>query len=661
MEQGLISLDTETTGLDFWHGARPFLVTTYNGEENVYWQWRVNPRTRMPRVPEKDVREIRALIDGCEAVVMQNAKFDVRAMETIGVRDWPWHKTHDTLMAGHLLDSNGSHKLEDMATFYLPELPDPYRPGALLEKITKEARRRAPEEYRLARAGDPMMPSAKSTTWKFDTWLPSQTGRTARERTAVAEYANLDSLMTYYLFLRQRASLEERELWQIYLERLKVLPIAYEMEEHGVTLNQTRLEALYEQYQQEAVEAERKCVAIAQRHGGYVLTLPKSGNNKSLLEFVFGDGERKNLGVQPVARSKKTGKPSLDKSSIAQILEQADGDVLEFFQALLDKRKRDTAVNYMDGYRRFWLPVAGELEWYVLHPSLNPTGTDTLRWSSSNPNEQNISKQEGFNLRYCFGPLPGREWWALDAKNIELRIPAYEAGEEEQIRLFERPDDPPYFGSHHLLVFHLLWRDRLELDVDKDPECLLKAKKRYASTYYQWTKNGNFAVQYGAVPESGTADKAYHKSGAQLEVMRRFSRVSSLNTEMVRHAQTHGFVETIPDRSLGCRRGYPLCCRDRATGRVLPTVPLNYHIQGTAMWWMLKAMLRCKRYLDTLGPDYRMIMQVHDEIVFDFPYKEKKGNLPKINRIRRLMEQGGEDIGVPTPVGVDYHLNNWSE
>jgi hypothetical protein len=56
-----------------------------------------------------------------------------------------------------------------------------------------------------------------------------------------------------------------------------------------------------------------------------------------------------------------------------------------------------------------------------------------------------------------------------------------------------------------------------------------------------------------------------------------------------------------------------------------------------------------------------MVCQVHDELVFDFPYRPNKGNMPKIRKLRRLMEQGGDDIGLPTPVAFTYHASNWSE
>ena len=86
------------------------------------------------------------------------------------------------------------------------------------------------------------------------------------------------------------------------------------------------------------------------------------------------------------------------------------------------------------------------------------------------------------------------------------------------------------------------------------------------------------------------------------------------------------------------------------------------------MWLTMKAMIRSQAYLDRLNhlfPDaggFFMIMQVHDELVFDFSKgSTPKGNYGKVMKIAALMEKGGEDIGVPTPVSVECHPNNWSE
>ncbi len=702
----MISLDCETTGLDLHHGAKPFLVTTCDEEgNNTWWEWVVQPNNREPIIVYEDLTEIQDITNEADCIVLQNAKFDYVALQTVflGRLQWDWGKVHDTLLAGHLLASNHPHDLAAMVMEYLSVDILPYEQRA--EKAVKECRRMcqgkhakfSSHDWRIAGKDLPEMPSAKgSKLWKIDLWLPRAIAdkgyydKSYHYWTVTSEYANVDSASTLSLFKRQRELLKQRGLWRIYLERLKLLPIICTMEKQGVTISRTRLEELQEEYTAETEKAGRVCVNIAASYS-YDLTLPKSGNNKSLKEFMLGP-----LGLEPIARSKKTGEPSLDKATLehweATLPERSKQ--LSFVKSLRAKRKRDTALQYMEGYKRFWLPMnkvhqdlaveklhRGDVEkggcawqepvWYRLHPSLNPTGTDTLRFSSSNPNSQNVSKQEGFSLRYCFGPAPGREWWCLDAENIELRIPAYESGEKEMVELFENKDKPPYYGSYHLFVFDIL-----------HPEKFAKhgvgCKKIYESTWYAWTKNGNFASQYGAVEASGTADRAYHVPGAQHKVQRRFSKMAALNRLMIELAEEHGYVETMPNKTVDPKRGYPLLCSRSRWGGIQPTVPLNYHVSGTAMWWMQSAMIRCQEYIDELNarpgvenrPELQahMILQVHDELVFDFPKAvEKKGkawypvNLQLIHHIQGLMEKGGEDIGVPTPVSIDYHAETWSE
>jgi hypothetical protein len=358
--------------------------------------------------------------------------------------------------------------------------------------------------------------------------------------------------------------------------------------------------------------------------------------------------------------------------------------------------------------------------WFVMHPNLNPTGTDTLRWSSSMPNEQNISKrgievrcnlchgdgcvacnETGWvsrNLRHAFGPAPGREWWSCDAKNIELRIPAYESGEQELIDLFERPDEAPYYGSTHLLNFHTVYPDIWDGELGKrcdvrgcscngevvtlervGPHC----KKKFADNWYQYCKNGGFAVQYGSMDRAdglGTADRAFHRPGSHAKLKSRFAKLEAHNQRCIRHAERYGYVETIPDRSVDPARGYPLLCTRTERGKILPTVPLNYRTQGSACWWMQQAMIRCHARLcgwNTRGFDGHIALQVHDELVFDFPQggdprkdleKESSGkayfrtsNLWRVRELQKLMEQGGRDIGVPTPTSCEYHVESWAE
>jgi DNA polymerase I-like protein with 3'-5' exonuclease and polymerase domains len=736
----VIALDTETTGISLYHGARPFFVTTCDDHgEQTWWEWDVDPLTREVCVPARDLEEVRGVILDAPELVLQNVKFDATALGAILLGlEWPWARTQDTLMAGHLLASNLPHALDDMALQYLGVDIRRYeetlkaavqKARRLVQQAKLKARRGKGEgelaSWQIAAEGTPGMPGVKKSSnkrddkaWKNDCWLPRALCLWAQQRalqpaepelavtapllgvrrkrkppprpwwadyadpthpwlTVLRDYANTDSAVTLALWQVQEQEIKRRCLWAIYRRRMEVLPVAHHMEARGITYSKPRQQELRQQYVQESAEAGAICVNIAASYG-HKLELPRNGVNKSLREFMF-----QYLHLEPLRGPKaKTEAPTLNAAAMEYYRQTLPprGKALAFIRALTGKRQRDTAITYLDGYTRFALPWGDgrDPDWWLLHPSLNPTGTDTLRWSSAQPNEQNISKKEGFNLRYIFGPAPGREWWSLDAKNIELRIPAYESGEEAFIALFERPDDPPYFGSNHLLISHILHPKEFESCVDEKGQVDGRLfKKKYASTLYQWVKNGNFAVQYGAVDKedgTGTADRAYHMKGAQARIKARFTKQDGLNQYWIDFAERNGYVETMPDRSVDPKRGYPVLCSRTEFGRIKPTVPLNYHVQSTAMWWMMQSMVRCESLLSSWrqdGFDAWMVMQVHDELVFDFPKsrthstldngKFRLSNLWRVRAIQRLMEQGGGDINVPTPVSIEYHEVSWAE
>ena len=682
----IISCDTETTGIDHHHGARAFLVTSCNLQGSVsYWEARVDPYTRTPVWDQKDLIEIRQQLDQAEKVVFHNPRFDVKALGLIDKywKEFPWEKIEDTLLMSHLLASNQPH---DLTTLAIVELGVNIESFELeMETHVKEALKLVKAEFpkwRIAKAGDPSMPSAKEKVWKFDMWVPRAVAMEKGYKddhpwwTCTADYANIDSSVTLPLFQKMLIKVQKRNLEAIYRFRLKLLPVIAKMENRGVHVSKARFESLKERLSNESIEHHINCLNLADNE---IESLPKNGSSNDLKYVIF---EKFKL-----SSPKKTGSgaPSMDKGVLEHWMAELpeDSKPYKFVDNLRKYRKRQTSLGYMESYERFWVATKSKLI-KVLFPSVNPTGTDTLRFSYQNPNAQQISKQEDVNLRYCFGPATGREWWSLDAKNIELRLPAYESGEEELISLFERPDEAPYYGSTHLLNFHTvypdLWENELRTltkELGSREEAIKKVgpgcKKRYASTWYQWCKNGGFAIQYGAInitdPDDwGTADRAFHKKGAHTLLESRFSRLQRLNRKQIEFANKHGYVETMPDKTVDPLRGYPLLCSRSKYGKVLETVPLSYHVQGTAMWWMCKSMVRVQEYLDYLNSvsslGYFIVMQVHDELVFDFPAGKGsepwKSNYPKIRKIQKLMEQSGDDIGVPTPVGCEYHSESWA-
>lgn len=695
----VVSIDCESTGLDLHHGALPFFVTWCEDGKADHVEFEVDPLTREVIADCEGIDRVCDVIDRADTLVLHNAKFDAAALtRLIPDFSFPWHKVEDTLIAAHLLDSLMSHSLDALAVRYLDT--DIRRYEDALGRACNEARRYCRSKLKgwaISSEDRPDMPSLKSSgkakkkegdeaqkVWKSDTWLPKTLGRFLGHpddhpwMTALETYADVDSITTYYLWEVMSGHIERRNLWAIYRERVKVLPVAFGMEYGGVTALAGNAASLRERLREESKGFARECVEVASGYG-YELSLPKSGRNKSLDEFIFGV-----MGLEVLGLTEK-GNPALDKEVLLRYELELDGEPQRFVKALRAKRKRDTTLQYLAGYERFWLPTETEGV-YVLHPNLNPTGTNTLRWSHNNPNSANIQRGSK-GPRSMFGPAPGREWWSMDGKNLELRIPAYESGEDELIGLFERPKEPPYFGSNHLLTFSTLYPDVWEEALVKfgpekaGPWC--KSPDGHESTYYVWSKNTNFAKQYGG--QKATVDRTARKAGAYELLAARFARMETLNQKYIRMAQKMGYVETIPDREVDPRRGYPLVCEKTYGRKVLPTVPLNYHVQGTACWWMMKAMIRCQAKLDEWrekdGFDGRIVLQVHDELVFDFPRRgdpvaearaeragnkalfrtQKTSNLWRVRALQKLMERGGDDIGVPTPCSVELHREHWGE
>ncbi len=655
---GLLSLDTEVPGIDLHHGCRPFFVSMCDDSKEPFgWQWPVDPVTRQPDIVTSDIKDIVDRLDDCDEVVLQNSKFDILALNTIGIKWRWWEKLRDTLYSGHVLASGEPHDLTTMSLRYMrvdiSHLEDQ------LGHDCKEARAIAKRDYPnwwIAKKDDPRLPSAKGgeKLWKWDMWLPTEIARRKGLEPehsywkSLPDYGLADAGVTHPLHRVHEVLLKERGLWGIYLERLRLIRVIVGMERRGVTFSASRMDNERTKHATESARREEACKELS---GGRIEELPKAGTSNAMKEVLFD-----HFRLPVLDRSDKTGEPTVDKVVLEQW--QADlhdnvntddkqSDAWKFVNCVAVKRKCDTAVSYIDSYKRYGVTVPRYREFKCIYPSLNSTGSNTLRFSSSNPNEQNISKQGYANLRKSFCPLPGREWWSLDYTNLELMLPAYEAGEEVMIDLFERPNDPPYFGSVHFMMFDTLYPHIYA-------EHGTKVKSLYKDTLYQWTKNGDFAIQYGAQEESGTADAAYHFPGAQRRIQSRFTRIAELSQECISFAQRNGYINTIPDKELGA---YPLATPRGNWGKVKPTVPLSYHIQGTAMWCMCRAMVRCSEQIQQ-WPDHYLMLQVHDEMVFDFP-KGGKANYNKVLRLRQLMEQSGDDIGIPLKVSVTYHDDNW--
>lgn len=289
-----------------------------------------------------------------------------------------------------------------------------------------------------------------------------------------------------------------------------------------------------------------------------------------------------------------------------------------------------------------------------------PTGYIVIRKNgrvSITGNSSNVSKHKKTNLRRCFGPREGRVWYSLDYTGIELAIPAYEAGETEMIRVFDSPDDPPYYGSYHLLIFDTLHPEKFK-------EYGKAVKQVYEDTWYQWCKNGSFARQYGA--QEKKVDQTYRVPGAFKAISKRFPKVDALSQKMLRIAERNDCVITIPDRFIDPDRGFPIQSKRNKWMKVEPTTPLCYHVSSTAAQVLNRAMVMCDKHLCNWRLqrfDVHMILCIHDELVFDFPaeYDDNyKFTDEKANELRTIMESASNGINIPIKVSVERHTDSWA-
>jgi hypothetical protein len=248
----ILAFDTETTGLDLHHLAKPFMVTAcFEDGREMFWRWDIDPITRRVIVPADDIVEVSALlIDGGNDehfLVGQNVKFDVAALRSVGVdvSDWPWDRTFDTLVAGHVLHSGQPHDLTSMAGHWLGKKvkEDMIDKEKALEEACKQARAVArvkckgesvlyvdrvvvkTKPWLIAKEGMPGLPSVKGggsgdkgKVWKNDLWLPRaiavEQGFTSGHSwwTVCEDYARMDAQVTVLLWKAQSKELHEKRL-----------------------------------------------------------------------------------------------------------------------------------------------------------------------------------------------------------------------------------------------------------------------------------------------------------------------------------------------------------------------------------------------------------------------------------------------------------------
>jgi DNA polymerase I-like protein with 3'-5' exonuclease and polymerase domains len=586
-----IAIDCETTGISTFHGARPFAISGCNTVgQRWYWEWSVNPKTRKPLIPKNDQIKIQKLINSYDQIIFHNAKFDIFHLEAIGI-GVPWQKVHDTLPMSHVLDSKNSHELKDLALRHFDILDDD-------EFNLKEAVRKV---HRWAKKKGWECRGLKEDSWMLKHYDP--------KNKLVETYCTRDTERTIRLFMLFRELLVEEELDHLYQRELALIPLITGMEKVGLTISQSRTNSERARFFSIAQNAEYEVCQYARK---YNIENFKIRSTHKLQTLLF---DKLRLPVieftEKGARTTRAGVLS-DLKDLYCKSGTINHKVLE---ALLRNRKATKACDYLEGYKRLAIP--NENGFSSLHPTLNPTGTSTTRFSGQDPNPQNVSDKEDMPLRKVFGPGPGYVWLDYDYSNIEMRLFAYLAEEKELIEAFEKGQ------SVHMTICEALHGPGISKD---DPR-------------YKQTKNGNFAIIYGAGEER--ADATYGIPGAYQRIRNVFPGLKRLTNRVQSEAEREGYVTTL--------FGYRLQCPELHAA-------LNYLIQGTAGEVMKYGMLNVLQNIpQNLA---QMVLTVHDELIVQVLRERLTTSLQ--DRIVHCMEDPGIKIGIPTPVSRFIISTNWS-
>ncbi len=433
-------------------------------------------------------------------------------------------------------------------------------------------------------------------------------------RTA-ADYAGADADMTLRLVAPLKAELQKHSLTRLYSRvELPLLPVLLQMEIHGVALDGDFLRELGARLSTQLNTLEQEIHAAVGR--------PFNVNSpKQLGEILFTELKL------PSGKKTKTG-----YSVSADVLENLRGKhpMVDFLMEYRQLAKLKST--YVDGLLTLMNPVTGRV-----HTSFNQTIASSGRLSSSNPNLQNIPirTEVGRQIRRAFIADPSYLLLTADYSQFELRILAHITHEPRLVEAFSQNEDI------HMITASSLFNIPVA-EVTKDQRRLAKTVV-YAVLYGQ-SAFGLSQVTGMTNSESAEFIKRYHET---------FPHIKEYVEMTLTQARKQGYVNTLYGRKRFFPDMHMLSHNERLA---LEREAINMPIQGGNADLIKIAMLRIQHTLTEKHLKTRMILQVHDELVFEVPVEELESAK---YYVKKLME-GVAKLDVPITVEMKVGLN-WFE
>lgn len=410
----------------------------------------------------------------------------------------------------------------------------------------------------------------------------------------------------------------EPELGRLFSEiEMPLVPVLSRMERGGVRIDSAMLKQQSAELAGRMQALEQQAYAIAGRPFNL-------GSPKQIGEIFF---DQLNL---PVISKTPKGAPSTAESVLQELADQG----FELPALILQHRGLSKLKStYTDKLPQMLDPVTGRV-----HTSYHQAVAATGRLSSSDPNLQNIPvrSEEGRRIRQAFVAPPGWRMLAADYSQIELRIMAHLSGDEGLLQAFAAGLD-----IHRATA--------VEVFGVASPEQVTSDQRRSAKAI-------NFGLIYGMSAFGLARQLGIERAAAQTYVDRYFERypgVMAFMEQIRSDAHEQGYVSTVFGRRLylpeiNARNGQRRAAAERTA--------INAPMQGTASDIIKRAMLALDDWIQQEQPALRMVMQVHDELVFEVKADAVDDSA---RRIRGLMESAAE---LRVPLLVDIGIgDNWDQ
>lgn len=434
----------------------------------------------------------------------------------------------------------------------------------------------------------------------------------------VKEYAGEDADITLQLYHQLAPAVRDQGLEKLlYDVEMPLVSVLAAMEHAGVKVDTEVLGQLSASMTQASQRLEQAIHALA----GEVFNI---ASPKQLGNILFGK-----LKLLEKPKKTKTGQYATDEA-VLQMLAQAHPIAAKIMEYRELKKLQST---YVDALPTLLSPVDG-----MIHTSYNQAVASTGRLSSANPNLQNIPirTERGRAIRQAFVPRsPNHRLLSADYSQIELRIMASFSQDPSMMAAFEKGQD-----IHQATASQLF---KVPLDqVDT-------AMRRQAKT-------ANFGIIYG-ISAFGLAQRLHitrSEAGALIQAyFETFPTIKTYMEAVIEQAKAQGYVTTLLGRKRWLR---DINSRNATLRGFAERNAINAPIQGSAADMIKLAMIRIHAWLQQTKLRSCMVLQVHDELVFDGPQEEMsllRKHVPIMMR---------EALPLAVPIEVDVHMGeNWLE